>query len=49
VCLHGWQSDDYFVPDLAVESRADFLVTFNTKDFAGADHFGVRAILPRLQ
>jgi putative PIN family toxin of toxin-antitoxin system len=38
---------DDFVLDLAVESRADFLVTFNTKDFAGADQFGVRVILPR--
>jgi predicted nucleic acid-binding protein len=38
---------DDFVLELAVESRADFLITFNTKDFAGADRFGVRVISPR--
>jgi predicted nucleic acid-binding protein len=38
---------DDFVLELAVESRADFLVTFNTKDVAGAERFGVRVISPR--
>jgi putative PIN family toxin of toxin-antitoxin system len=38
---------DHFVLELAVESRADFLVTFNTKDFAGAEQFGIRVIRPR--
>ncbi len=31
---------DDFVLELAVESRADFLITFNTKDFEGAERFG---------
>ena len=38
---------DDFVLELAVESRADFLLTFNTKDFAGAERFGIRVITPR--
>ena len=38
---------DDFVLELAVESRADFVVTFNTRDFAGAERFGVRVISPR--
>jgi len=36
-----------FILELAVESRADFLLTFNAKDFAGAERFGVRVIPPR--
>jgi predicted nucleic acid-binding protein len=38
---------DDFVLELAVESRADFVITFNTRDFAGAERFGVRVISPR--
>jgi len=38
---------DEFVLELAVESRADFLITFNTRDFVGAERFGVRVISPR--
>jgi predicted nucleic acid-binding protein len=38
---------DEFVLELAVESRADFLLTFNSRDFVGADRFGVRVISPR--
>jgi putative PIN family toxin of toxin-antitoxin system len=38
---------DDLVLELAVESRADFVLTFNTKDFAGAERFGVRVLLPR--
>src|ERR1035438_4848613 len=43
--LHEAKYD--FVLELAVESRADFLVTFNTRDFVGAERFGVRVISPR--
>jgi putative PIN family toxin of toxin-antitoxin system len=32
------------VLELAVESRADFLLTFNAKDFVGAERFGIRVI-----
>jgi putative PIN family toxin of toxin-antitoxin system len=38
---------DDFVLELAVESRADFLLTFNHRDFAGAERFGIRVISPR--
>ncbi|MGA2184797.1 MAG: PIN domain-containing protein [Bryobacteraceae bacterium] len=38
---------DDFILELAVESRADFLLTFNTRDFVGVDRFGVRVISPR--
>ena len=38
---------DDFVLELAIESRADFLLTFNTRDFVGAERFGVRVIAPR--
>src|ERR1017187_2646036 len=38
---------DDFVRELAGESRADFLLTFNAKDFAGAERFGIRVITPR--
>jgi putative PIN family toxin of toxin-antitoxin system len=39
---------DDFVLELAVESRADFVITFNNaKDFVGAERFGVRVISPR--
>ena len=38
---------DDFLLELAVESRADFLVTFNTRDFAGAERFGIRVVSPR--
>ena len=38
---------DDFVLELAVESRADFLLTFNAKDFVGAERFGIRVITPR--
>jgi hypothetical protein len=40
------QKDD-FILELAVGSRAYFLVTFNSRDFAGAERFGVRVISPR--
>lgn len=38
--------DDDFVLELAIESKAEFIVTFNIKDFRGADNFGVKVIRP---
>jgi hypothetical protein len=38
---------DDFVLELAVESRADFLVAFDTRDFLGAERFGIQVISPR--
>ncbi len=37
---------DDFVLELAVESNCDFIVTFNLKDFAEAENFGIKAIKP---
>ena len=38
---------DDFVLELAVESNCDYIVTFNLKDFAGAEKFGIKAIKPK--
>lgn len=38
---------DDMVLELAVAAGADYLVTFNARDFAGAERFGVRVIPPR--
>jgi putative PIN family toxin of toxin-antitoxin system len=37
---------DHMVLELAVESRADFIVTFNARDFAGAAQFGIEVTAP---
>ena len=37
---------DDFVLELAVESGCDYIVTFNVKDFAKAEMFGIKAIKP---
>jgi putative PIN family toxin of toxin-antitoxin system len=37
---------DHMVLELAVESRADFLVTFNRRDFVPASQFGIRIVTP---
>ncbi|HYW79629.1 MAG TPA: putative toxin-antitoxin system toxin component, PIN family [Thermoguttaceae bacterium] len=38
--------DDH-VLELAVESQCDFIVTYNTRDFKGADQFGLHVVTPR--
>lgn len=38
---------DDFVLELAVESGCDYIVTFNLRDFAGAEKFSVIAIKPQ--
>ncbi len=37
---------DDFVLELAVESNCHYIVTFNTKDFAEAEQFGIKAVRP---
>jgi putative PIN family toxin of toxin-antitoxin system len=37
---------DDFVLELAVESNSHYIVTFNTKDFAEAEKFGIKAVRP---
>lgn len=39
--------DDDLVLEVAVESEATEIVTFNLRDFAGTDRFGIEAITPR--
>lgn len=38
---------DDFVLELAVESNCDFVVTFNSKDFAGIEKFGILTLTPQ--
>lgn len=40
------RSDD-LVLEVAVAGRCDAIVTFNARDFSGAERFGVRALTPR--
>lgn len=37
---------DDMVLELAVKAECDSVVTFNTRDFAGIEQFGIRAITP---
>ena len=39
--------DDDMVLELAVAGRCEYIVTFNLKDFAGSEAFGIAAITPR--
>jgi putative PIN family toxin of toxin-antitoxin system len=38
---------DDFVLELAVESQCDFIITYNIKDFMGAEKFGLVVITPQ--
>jgi putative PIN family toxin of toxin-antitoxin system len=38
---------DEFVLEVAVESQSDFIITFNTRDFAGVEQFGIVAMTPK--
>jgi len=38
--------DDEFVLELAVASHADFLVTYNIRDFRGSEVYGIRPVTP---
>jgi putative PIN family toxin of toxin-antitoxin system len=37
---------DDLVLEVAVASRSDFIVTFNQRDFAGSEAFGIRVVTP---
>ena len=39
-------ADDDFVLELAIESNAEYIVTFNIRDFRGTENFGISAIKP---
>ena len=38
---------DDFILELAVESQCDYIITFNVRDFVGAEKFGVEVITPQ--
>jgi len=38
---------DDFILELAVEAQCDYIVTFNVRDFVGAEAFGVSVITPQ--
>ena len=38
---------DDFLLELAVEAQCDYIITFNVRDFAGAESFGVGVITPQ--
>lgn len=38
--------DDDFLIDLAVEARADFIITYNKKDLQAASIFGIKVVTP---
>ena len=38
---------DDFILELAVNSHADAIVTFNKKDFKGIDQFGIKVLSPK--
>jgi predicted nucleic acid-binding protein len=39
--------DDDFIVDLAVNCQADFLITYNNKDFVNVSSFGIQVINPK--
>lgn len=39
--------DDDFLLDLAVESQADFLITYNQRDLQPAERFGIKVVSPK--
>lgn len=40
-------ADDDFLLDLAVEASADFIITFNKKDFVGVEKFAIQVLTPK--
>ena len=38
---------DDFILELAIESQSEFIITYNKKDFYGAEKFGIKALTPK--
>ena len=38
---------DDFILELAIESRSEFIITYNKKDFIGIEKFGIKALTPK--
>ena len=39
--------NDAFILELAVRINADFIITYNAKDFPAAESFGVKLVTPK--
>jgi len=39
--------EDDFVLELAVAASADYVITYNARDFVGANQFGIKVVTPR--
>ncbi|BAZ07104.1 PIN domain-containing protein [Calothrix sp. NIES-3974] len=39
--------DDDFLLDLAVESQADYIITYNQKDLQPSEIFGIKVVTPK--
>ena len=40
-------ADDDMLLELAVAAQCDAIITFNVRDFVGAERFGLRVLTPR--
>lgn len=40
--------DDDFLLELAIESQADFLITYNQRDLQPVERFGIRVVTPKV-
>ena len=40
-------ANDEFVLELAIASNADYILTYNLRDFVGAEKFGIKVITPK--
>jgi len=38
---------DDFILELAVESESDYIITYNIKDFKGAENFNIKVVTPK--
>ncbi len=52
LCHYLWRpvlkdSKDDLVLDVAVESQSEYIITFNKRDFVGADKFGIKVATPQ--
>lgn len=47
--MRPWLRDekDAMILELAIASRADYIVTFNLKDFRNIELFGIEAVAPK--
>lgn len=39
--------NDDFILELAIESKSEFIITYNKRDFRGIEKFGIKALTPK--